>query len=148
MTVTASGAAGQRRAVDAHGRIEIRDLRVLGVHGALPEEETRAQPFSIDVDVWLDTRLAAATDELRDTADYGTLAQRAAAVVSGASFRLLEALADAVARDLVGADPRISLVAVTVRKLRPPVPLDVGSVGVRVVRDRGSVGGPGAPGGA
>ena len=30
-------------------RIEIRDLRVTGVHGVLPEEQARAQPFAVDV---------------------------------------------------------------------------------------------------
>ena len=31
-------------------RIELRGLRVLGVHGALPDEQVRAQPFEIDLD--------------------------------------------------------------------------------------------------
>jgi dihydroneopterin aldolase/2-amino-4-hydroxy-6-hydroxymethyldihydropteridine diphosphokinase len=50
---------------------------------------------------------------------------------------LLEALAGALARELLGADGRVDRVAVTVRKLRPPVPLDLGSAGVRVELVRG-----------
>ena len=45
-------------------RIELRGLRVLGTHGVLPEEQARAQPFAVDVDVWLDTAEAAASDDL------------------------------------------------------------------------------------
>lgn len=120
----------------AADRIEIRDLRSLGVHGALDEERTRAQPFSLDLDVWVDARPAAATDLLEDTVDYGALALRAASVVSTRSFRLLEALAAAVAREVLDADGRIARVAVTVRKLRPPVPAEVGSIGVRIERGR------------
>jgi hypothetical protein len=37
---------------------------------------------------------------------------------------------------LLIADARLEAVEVTVRKLRPPLPLDVGSTGVRVRRAR------------
>jgi len=117
-------------------RIELRGLRVVGTHGVLPEEQERAQPFELDVDVQLDAARPAASDLLADTVDYGALATRAARTVGSSSFALLEALASAVAEDLLAADARIEQVAVTVRKLRPPLPLDIGSVGVRVVRGR------------
>ena len=42
-------------------RIEIRGLRVLGVHGLLPEERDRPQPFEVDLDLVLD--LVRAFDE-------------------------------------------------------------------------------------
>lgn len=116
--------------------IEVRDLRAMGVHGVLPEERDRAQPFALDLDVRLDTRRAPASDDLADTVDYGLICQRAAEVVATASFQLLEALADAVARALLQSDDRVAEVVVTVRKLRPPIPVAVGSVGVRVVHGR------------
>ncbi len=117
-------------------RIELRGLRVLGVHGVLPEERDRAQPFEVDLDAWVDTTVAARSDRLPDTVDYGALATGVAAVVAGPSFALLEALAAAVAEGALAGDPRISAVAVTVRKLRPPVPLQLASAGVRVERRR------------
>lgn len=124
------------------GRIEVRDLRVLGVHGVLPEERQRAQPFALDLDVRLDARRAAASDALEDTVDYGALCERAAEVVATSSYRLLEALADGVARALLEEDERVVAVAVTVRKLRPPVAAQVGSIGVRIVRGRDAVAWP------
>ena len=117
-------------------RVEIGDLRVLGVHGVLPEERERAQPFSVDIVAWVDTEAAQQSDDLADTVDYGALAQSAADVVSGRSYRLLEALAGRMASALLIVDPRIEAVEVTVRKLRPPLALDVGSAGVRVRRAR------------
>jgi len=117
-------------------RIEIRDLRVTGVHGVLPEERDRAQPFAVDLDVWFDAAPAGASDALGDTVDYGDVTLQVAGVVAGRSFQLLEALAAEVARVVLAADRRTVAVAVTVRKLRPPIPADVGSVGVRVVRRR------------
>jgi dihydroneopterin aldolase len=117
-------------------RIEIRDLRATGVHGVLPEEQERAQPFSLDIVAWLDMDRAQESDDLADTVDYGALAQAAADVVSGRSYRLLEALAGRLASALLITDPRLEAVEVTVRKLRPPLALDVGSTGVRVRRAR------------
>jgi dihydroneopterin aldolase len=117
-------------------RIEIRDLRVTGTHGVLPEERERAQPFSVDIVAWVDMEAAQQSDDLADTVDYGALAQAAADVVAGRSYRLLEALAGRLASALLIVDPRLEAVEVTVRKLRPPLALDVGSTGVRVRRTR------------
>jgi dihydroneopterin aldolase len=117
-------------------RIEILDLRVLGVHGVLPEERERSQPFSIDLVAWVDMTTAQLSDDLADTVDYGALAALAAEVVGGRSYQLLEALAGRLADALLGTDPRLLTVAVTVRKLRPPLALDVASTGVRVSRSR------------
>ncbi len=119
--------------VPSTGRIEIRDLRAFGLHGVLPHERERAQPFSVDLDAYFDVSPASASDALADTVDYGALVQQVAEVVSGTSFSLLEALAAAVARRVLDDEPRVARVEVVVRKMRPPVDVDVGSVGVRVV---------------
>ena len=116
-------------------RIELRGLRVLGVHGALPEEQDRAQPFEIDLDVEADLSVAGASDHLADTVDYGAVTAVAAAVVGGERFRLLERLAERIASQVAEADPRIRAVTVTVRKLRPPLPVDLTSAGVRIRRE-------------
>jgi 7,8-dihydroneopterin aldolase/epimerase/oxygenase len=119
-------------------RIEIRDLRVVGRHGVLAEERERAQPFSLDILAWVDMAEAQRSDALGDTVDYGTLAQVAADFVGQGSFQLLEALAGSLADVLLVTDSRVAAVQVTVRKLRPPLALDVGSTGVRVLRSRES----------
>jgi dihydroneopterin aldolase len=117
-------------------RIEIRDLRVVGRHGVLAEERDRSQPFSLDIVAWLDTSQAQRSDALADTVDYAGLAHTAAEVVAGRSFQLLEALAGRLAEALLVTDPRLEAVEVTVRKLRPPLALDVATTGVRVRRSR------------
>ncbi len=122
----------------ADDRLEIRGLRVVAVHGVLPEETERAQPFELDLDVWADLAPAARSDDLGDTVDYGELVTRAARAAGAPRCALLEAVAGRVADAVLGADARISAVAVTVRKLRPPVPVDVASAGVRVLRHRPS----------
>jgi 7,8-dihydroneopterin aldolase/epimerase/oxygenase len=117
-------------------RIEIRDLRAVGTHGVLPEERQRAQPLSLDIVAWVDMLPAQHSDDLSDTVDYGALAHLAADVVQQQSYALLEALAGRLAEALLISDPRLSAVEVTVRKLRPPLALDIASTGVRVLRAR------------
>jgi dihydroneopterin aldolase len=69
--------------------------------------------------------------------DYAEVAGSAAAVVSGPrSYELLEALADAVAVAVLAVDPRIRDTTVAVRKLEPPMAVDIASVGVRISRQR------------
>ncbi len=117
-------------------RIELRGLRVLGVHGALPEEQDRAQPFEVDLDVEADLSVAGASDRLADTVDYGAVTAVVAAVVGDERFRLLERLAERIASQVADVDPRIRAVTVAVRKLRPPLPADLTSAGVRITRRR------------
>ncbi len=115
-------------------RIELRGLRVLGICGALPEEKDRPQPLEIDLDLEVDLALAGQTDALADTVSYGALARAAAQVASTERFTLLERLAQRIA-DEVAADSRVESVTVAVRKLRPPVPVDLATAGVRITRE-------------
>jgi dihydroneopterin aldolase len=118
-------------------RIELRGLRSVGTHGVLAEEQERAQPFEVDLDLAVDLRPAGASDVLADTVDYGAVAGVVAATVSGPrSFALLEALAWHVADAVLDVDARITGVTVALRKLRPPLAVDIDTVGVRVVRHR------------
>ena len=116
-------------------RIELRDLRVMGHHGLLPEERTRMQPFSVDLEMTADLQPAGMADDLSLTIDYGAIAEAVAAEVAGFSTDLLEAIAERVAsRVLALAAGRATSVTVTIRKLRPPVPVDLGSVAVTITR--------------
>jgi dihydroneopterin aldolase len=113
--------------------IELRGIRAVGTHGALPEEQARAQPFEVDVVVVSDLRAAGQSDAIEDTVDYGALAYAVERVVTRERFQLLERLAERIADEL-RADPRVEEVTVTVRKLRPPVAVDLASVAVTVTR--------------
>jgi dihydroneopterin aldolase len=116
-------------------RIEIRGLRLLGTHGVLAEERSRPQPFEVDVDMALSTAAAGASDDLTDTVDYAEVVGRVSAVVDGpTSYLLLEALAAAMADEVLAADSRIESVTLSVRKLQPPLPADLSTVGVRITR--------------
>jgi len=115
--------------------IELRGLRVLGRHGCLPEEQERDQPFEVDLDVVLDLSAAGRTDDLADTLDYGAVVAAVVGVVAGPPSALLERVAEQIA-EAVLADARVAAVTVAVRKLRPPVPADLATAGVRLTRAR------------
>ena len=116
-------------------RIEVRGLRVDGVHGVLEEDRVRPQPFEVDLDLYLDLGPASAGDDLGSTADYGAAVDAAVAVISGPPRQLLESLAGAIAVGVL-EDLRVDAVTVVVRKLRPPLESEVSSTGVRIHRRR------------
>ncbi|MGH9224047.1 MAG: 2-amino-4-hydroxy-6-hydroxymethyldihydropteridine diphosphokinase [Acidimicrobiales bacterium] len=113
--------------------IEVRGLRALGRHGALPGEQDQPQPFEVELDVEVAAgRTAALTDALVDTVDYGALVRLATAVIVDERWQLLERLARRIAEEVIAADRLVQGVTVVVRKLRPPVPVDLESAGVRL----------------
>jgi dihydroneopterin aldolase/2-amino-4-hydroxy-6-hydroxymethyldihydropteridine diphosphokinase len=115
--------------------VEVRGLVVTTVVGVLPHERTNAQPVRIDLDLRVDLRDAGRSDDLSDTADYGDVAERVAAMVRESKDTLLERLADRVAEMLVAID-RVEAVDVTITKLRPPIPEQLDSTAVRIHRSR------------
>ena len=116
-------------------RIQLRGLRFVGAHGALPSEETLAQPFEVDLDVFADLSAAGESDDLAKSVDYGSLCEAVREVIEGPHIALLERLAESVAAALVRTGgPLVSGVEVAVRKLRPPVPFQLSSAAVRVYR--------------
>lgn len=115
--------------------VVLRGIRAVGVHGVLAEERTRAQPFEVDVSVGLDLSAASASDDLADTLDYGVLAEQVAAVITDESHRLLERVAGRIA-EVVLTDSRARQVVVSVRKLRPPVGVDLAQAEVVLTRTR------------
>lgn len=118
--------------------IRLHGLRLLGTHGVLAEEKTRAQPFDVDVTAEVDLLDASRSDELADTVDYAEVVAVIAKVVESEHFALLERLAGRIAEATLGLDSRISSVTVTVGKVRPPVPHDLASAAVRLTRGRPS----------
>ncbi|MEZ5383658.1 MAG: dihydroneopterin aldolase [Microthrixaceae bacterium] len=116
--------------------IELRGLRVMGSVGVLPEERSRLQPLELDVDVVVDLAAAGHSDALVDTVDYGAICEAVAAACTSTHHDLLERLAQVVADVVLGFDG-IPAVTVAVRKLRPPVPSQLATAGVRIQRRAG-----------
>jgi dihydropteroate synthase len=116
-------------------RIELRGMTVRGHHGVFDHERRDGQDFVVDITVWIDLETAAASDDLADTLDYGTLAQRAAGIVAGPPRKLIETVAGAIADDVM-TDQRVHAVEVVVHKPAAPIPLDFADVAVVARRSR------------
>jgi dihydroneopterin aldolase len=110
--------------VDPPDRIELRGLRALGIHGVLPEERERPQPFEVDIDLEVDLRRAGRSDDLADTVDYGAVAGAVAAAVAGPRLDLLESLAERIAGAVLHAADSAAEGAVGSRPEAGPVPGD------------------------
>jgi dihydroneopterin aldolase len=94
--------------------IEVQGLELAGFHGALPEERERGQPFVFDIQL-IAHDAGVRSDQLVDTVDYTRVVDRVKAISEGNRFNLIEALAAAVADDLLEHFP-VSRVRVRVRK--------------------------------
>jgi dihydroneopterin aldolase len=117
--------------------LQLRGLRALGTHGVLPEERERAQPFEVDLDIEASMAEAGRSDDLGDTVDYGGVAAAVVDVIAGRHAELIETLAARIVEAVFEtAGPKAEAVTVTLRKLRPPVPVELATAAVSITRRR------------
>jgi 7,8-dihydroneopterin aldolase/epimerase/oxygenase len=117
-------------------RISLLGLRVFGRHGVLDHERRDGQEFVVDAVLWVDTRQAAAIDDLSLTVDYAAVADRLAAVVSGEPVALIETLADRLAAACLSASEAVHGVEITVHKPHAPLIQSLRDVTVTIRRSR------------
>jgi dihydroneopterin aldolase len=101
--------------------LAITGIECFGHHGVFEFERREGQVFLIDLLLGLDTAPAAASDDLRDTVDYGSLVAQVKAHVERDPVDLIETLAQRIA-DVCVLDARVEWVRVTVHK--PDAPID------------------------
>lgn len=116
-------------------RIVLANMRFEGRHGFGDDERLNPQPFEIDVELALNLQPAGVDDDLDQSVDYGQVHGKVRWIVETGSFRLLEALAEAISRDVL-TDLAVDEVVVRVRKPRVQLggPLDY--AGVEITRRR------------
>jgi 7,8-dihydroneopterin aldolase/epimerase/oxygenase len=124
--------AAGARALD---RLTLRGLRARGRHGVHDFERREGQDFVVDAVLGIDTSRAAAGDNLANTVDYGDLAARLSAVVTGEPVRLIETLAHRLAQACL-AEPGVMEVEITVHKPNAPLPFPLEDVSVTIMRRR------------
>lgn len=115
--------------------VELHGLELHGRHGVLERERLDGQRFLFDVE--LEVGDAGSNDRIEDAVDYRLVASCVREVSDARAYHLLEALATAVADELLSRFP-VSSARVRVRK--PDVVLDssVTSAAVSVERSRPS----------
>ncbi len=123
---------GQVTGVD---ELSVVGIECYGHHGVFEHERRDGQVFVIDLVLGLDTRPAAASDDLRDTVDYGSLVAEVAAAVGRDPVDLIETLAQRIA-DLCLLDTRVEWVRVTLHKPDAPIQETFGDVRLTITRHR------------
>jgi len=117
-------------------KLILRGLKFHGYHGVKPEERKLGQKFLVDIDAWLDLRLAGHTDCLSDTVSYTDIYRIVKEVLEGPPQNLLESVAQLIASTTFTKHPQISAVGVKVGKPHVAVPGSVDYLGVEILRYR------------
>jgi dihydroneopterin aldolase len=104
-------------------RLFLSGIRASGHHGARPGEKDEPQPFVID----LDLEVEVSSDTIEATADYRGVTEAVRAIVSDRSFDLIEAMAAAIAKEVVRFD-HVSKVTALVHKPNAAQRLDIDGV--------------------
>jgi dihydroneopterin aldolase len=119
----------------APDELTVRGIECWGHHGVFDHERRDGQTFVVDLTLGVDTAPAAASDDLRDTVDYGSLVDEVAAVVEGEPVDLIETLAQRIA-DVCLLDPRVEWSRVTVHKPDAPITATFADVQLTITRHR------------
>ena len=114
-------------------RVELRGIELHGYHGVLEHERSEGQRFLFDVE--LEVGDAGSSDRIEEAVDYREVVACVREVSGGRAYRLLEALATALADALL---ERFAVERVDVRVRKPDVVLEtpIEEAAVSVVRER------------
>jgi dihydroneopterin aldolase len=113
----------------------ISGVECFGYHGVFDFEKRAGQSFVIDLALGFDTAPAAASDDLRDTVDYGSLVLSVKAAVEKDPVDLIESLAQRIA-DVCLLDARVEWARVTVHKPDAPIEATFSDVALTITRKR------------
>ena len=116
--------------------IRVERIAVFGRHGLLPEEAVLGQRFYISLDARLDLSAAGRDDDVTRTVSYADLTQVAVAIATDRRFKLIEALAEAIAATILEGFPLLDAITVRIDKPSAPVPAILDGISVAITRTR------------
>jgi 7,8-dihydroneopterin aldolase/epimerase/oxygenase len=117
-------------------RILLEGMVFEGIHGVYPEEQVAAQPFEVDVELALNLQPAGLADELGLTVDYARVFDVCRQIVESTRFNLIEALAEAIAQELLADFPAVASVTVRIRKPKVQLSGPFRAAGIEIHRRR------------
>jgi dihydroneopterin aldolase len=105
-------------------------------HGVHDHEKVTAQRFEVDVELLLDLQPAGLEDDLARTLDYAKVYETVRTIVESTTFNLIEALAEAIAHELLADFPALEEVEVRIRKPEVELGGPLAFAGVQIRRRR------------
>ncbi len=118
----------------------VNNLSVHGYHGCLPEEALIGTEFIVNVWMVTDFSEAALHDDLSKTIDYVAVSEIVFREMKVRS-KLIEQVGQRIVDALWGLSSDLKEIKVEVRKLSPPIGIDVNSVSVWITEKRNQKGG-------
>ncbi len=114
--------------------IRIENLEIFAYHGVRREENSLGQKFLICAELYLNTREAGISDDLSKTLDYSKVCYFIKKKLEEKNYRLIEAVAEHLAEDLLLEYDMVKRVELTVKKPWAPILLPLETVSVSVAR--------------
>ena len=105
--------------------------------GVDAEERLGLRPLHIDLDIDTDCREPGHSDDIATALDYRAVAERIQGLCAASSFRLLEALAESIAKTVLDEFPAAG--SVRVRIVKPEAVEGVAEIGVDIERRWGDL---------
>ncbi|MEK4439425.1 MULTISPECIES: dihydroneopterin aldolase [unclassified Niallia] len=117
-------------------KIILNQMEFYGYHGVFKEETKLGQRFIVDLQVDVDLAKAGATDDLQYSVNYGQLFLDVKEIVEGEPYKLIEAVAENIAKKLLESYSLIEGLTIRIIKPDPPIPGHYKSVAVEITRKR------------
>ena len=115
-------------------KIHIKDLEIIGFHGAIPEEKVSGQKFVLSFELDVDLRQAGKNDDLTKTVHYGELAQKVEEEFTKTSYDLIEKAAEEICEFVLLNYPLVKKVKLLLKKPWAPTRKHVEYVAVEIER--------------
>lgn len=115
-------------------KIHIKDLEIIGFHGAIPEEKVLGQKFVLSFELDVDLRQAGKNDDLTKTVHYGELAQKVEEEFTKTSYDLIEKAAEEICEFVLLNYPLVKKVKLLLKKPWAPTRKHVEYVAVEIER--------------
>ncbi|CAA2144598.1 MULTISPECIES: dihydroneopterin aldolase [Methylobacterium] len=117
-------------------RILVERIAVFAYHGLLEEEARIGQRFYISLDCRIDLRPAGLSDDMAKTVSYADLTEIVVRIATTRRFALIEALAEAIAAEILERFEGVDSIVVRVDKPSAPVPAVIDGVAISILRSR------------
>ena len=115
--------------------IHVTGLEIYGYIGVSEAERQIGHRLKLDLSVefQLDTN---APDELAQTVDYGELVALTHRIITESKGLTLEFLGQTIIRQILSSFPNVNSATISLKKIAPPIPFIVESVGVTLSSSR------------
>lgn len=117
-------------------KIIMKDMAFYGYHGVMKEENLLGQRFIVSIELGLNLKKPGMTDAIEDTVSYAEVYEVVKSHAEGRKYRLLEALAESIAAEILLRFLPVQEVLVSVKKPQAPINGQFEYFGVEIGRRR------------